>query len=432
LKRQSRKAENSEAAKPARRVRLSHVALVLAGMGVMWAAQLAWRSGSLPAAHAETSDAGGTRRANAPWGELQYTSLALDRPEEYFTNELGGPLSTVWVFRNHSEQQVEALLSSLRFKRAVLASLKDRQHWRIRERDIQVAPPASTVLELGDARPQLYSILAQDPGNVLHANVFRFRRGGFDEWFADCGLSADKLALVRKLAYDDGSSLCFADAAVFSQLASSDETRKLLKCLWRVPTLVMTLRLDERSDVAALAKYWGVFGSGKTYQPLLESMSRVAGGSSLNVSYFLPPFARTRLYTYPHPRDPQVMRQDCFWTAMNFFNTTPDDGFFQPDYTQRVLARDYARVRDGTRQFGDVLLLLRKDQQALHMCVYLADDVVFTKNGANTQQPWVLMKLPHMLGEYEKDKPFDIVTYRRINAPPMSGTNQMLSATAVP
>jgi hypothetical protein len=149
-------------------------------------------------------------------------------------------------------------------------------------------------------------------------------------------------------------------------------------------------------------------------------MARVPEGSSVNVTFFLPPFARLRLYTYPSPRDPDIMKQDCFWTAMNFFNTTPDDAFFNPEHTQKVLRSEYARVSDGTKQFGDLLVLLGPEQQALHMCVYIADDAVFTKNGANTQQPWVLMKLSEMLGEYETQKPFEIVVYRRKTPPPLS------------
>jgi hypothetical protein len=226
----------------------------------------------------------------------------------------------------------------------------------------------------------------------------------------------------------DGPSLCFADAPVFAQLSTPEETKALVKCLWRVSTFVMKIRVDPATDVNALMKYWGRFGAGKAYKPLIESISRVQAGSAINVSYFLPPFARLRLYTYPHPRDTNILRQDCFWTAMNFFNSTPDNGFFHSDYTQKVLAMDYTRLRDASRQFGDLLLLLGKDNQALHMCVYLADDVVFTKNGANTQQPWVLMRISEMLGEYEKDKPFEIIAYRRKAPPALSSAVQSSSA----
>jgi hypothetical protein len=84
------------------------------------------------------------------------------------------------------------------------------------------------------------------------------------------------------------------------------------------------------------------------------------------------------------------------------------------------LRDEYFKPKDGAKQFGDVLLLLGKDNKALHMCVHIADEMVFTKNGANTQQPWVLMKMSEMLGEYENEKPFQLVTYRR-KTPPSLG-----------
>jgi hypothetical protein len=36
------------------------------------------------------------------------------------------------------------------------------------------------------------------------------------------------------------------------------------------------------------------------------------------------------------------------------------------------------------------------------------------------QQPWVLMKISEMPGEYENEKPFQLVTYRR-KTPPSLG-----------
>ena len=47
-----------------------------------------------------------------PWGRIEYVPIALDRPENYFTNDLGTLGSTFWVFRNHTEQQLAALMDS--------------------------------------------------------------------------------------------------------------------------------------------------------------------------------------------------------------------------------------------------------------------------------------------------------------------------------
>jgi hypothetical protein len=71
------------------------------------------------------------------------------------------------------------------------------------------------------------------------------------------------------------------------------------------------------------------------------------------------------------------------------------------------------------------------DAQALHMCVYIVDDVVFTKNGANTQQPWVLMKLPEMFSQYASSKPYEVRVYRRTKPPPLGAVQEFSAAARV-
>jgi hypothetical protein len=48
-----------------------------------------------------------------------------------------------------------------------------------------------------------------------------------------------------------------------------------------------------------------------------------------------------------------------------------------------------------------------------HICVYIADDVVFTKDGIDDRQPWVLMEIRDMLVEYTSKPPFQRRTLRR-------------------
>src|SRR5207248_1383191 len=126
----------------------------------------------------------------------------------------------------------------------------------------------------------------------------------------------------------------------------------------------------------------------------------IPGGASVNISYLLPPFARVRLYTYARPTDATAGRQNCFWTALNFFNEDPDQRFVDADFAQRVLATDYEQVF-GPAEFGDVISVRDPSGTPVHMCVYLADDVVFTKNGLDRIAPWVLMKMPDMLASYQ-------------------------------
>ena len=387
------------------------------------------RNAASPSHVLPASAQAGIAQTNLPRsGQLEYTPIALDRPEEYFTNDFTLSPKPYWVFRNHTEQQLLALFDALDLTRSTRTWLRNRTHWEMIPDGIRIAPSPEVVLSLSAAtRGKLYPLLGRTPDNYAQFTPFRFRTGGLDDWFAECGLPKDKLATVRQLTYSHDGTLCFADAATFAQIATPDETKCLIKSLWRVSTFVLKLRITPQTDVDALMKYWGTLSSARVYRPLIESMTRVPEGATINVSYFLPPFARLRLYTYPNPADTNILREDCFWSSMNFFNHSPDNGFFDPDYTRKVLAADYMRVRDGSRQPGDLLLLRNRDGMALHMCVYIAEEVVFTKNGANTQQPWVFMKLPEMLSTYEKEMPYEIVTYRRTSPPPLGSTQEFSS-----
>jgi len=387
---------------------------------------MAWKHLGQSAKKSSTSIAG----TNAPWGRLEYTPIALDRPDEYFTNEFNPTAPrTLWIFRNQTEQQLSDVFGAFDFTDATRAWLTNRAQWQFTPRAIVLTPPAEVVVSLSPAtRQKFYKFLGQNPENVLQSTPFRFRADGFDDWFADCGVSREKIALVRSLTYEQDGGLCFADAPTFAALSTPEETKSVIQCLWRVSTFVAKLRIDPGTDVEELMRYWSPLGPAREYRPLIESMTRVPESTTINLSYLLPPFARLRLYTYPNPRDRDIARQDCFWSSMNFFHATPDSRFFDPMHTQKILETEYTRVRDDSRRFGDLLMLISADHQALHMCVFIADDVVFTKNGANTQQPWVLMKLPEMLGHYEKDKPFQVRIYRRHSPPP--GTVQEVSSAA--
>jgi len=111
----------------------------------------------------------------------------------------------------------------------------------------------------------------------------------------------------------------------------------------------------------------------------------------------MPPFARLRLYTFPDAwKDSNASRQDSLFTALNFFNDTADTNFFDTNYSRKILDAKYVPV-DGAPGFGDVITLFNDKGEPVHACVYIADDFVFTKNGINSAQPWVIMRMADML-----------------------------------
>jgi hypothetical protein len=125
----------------------------------------------------------------------------------------------------------------------------------------------------------------------------------------------------------------------------------------------------------------------------------------------LPKFARDRLYTFPlpaHPGDPVL---DCHWTTFNFSSDTPDNRFNDPTYAVQYIGQNYYQI-SAPSLYGDVLLLMNDKNEIKHSAMFLADDLVFTKNGNNYRQPWMIMHIPDLLATYPATPPMHTVYIR--------------------
>ena len=404
---------------------LSHLVFLLAGMAVMTVVgvvlpSIGWVHVSLgsktdaispkPAAQSSAVQ----HAKEGPWGNLEYTRFALEEPADYLPDSTRRLETLPWAFEKFTARQVEDLFRSAKVTEAVRQRLLDPAHWKVGSGGVTVHPSMELLRDLGaPARQQIYAILDDSEANYVHRNPFRFRLDGFDEWFANSELSDEHLELLRSLTFtNQGGAICIVDLDVLQQTFTTNEFHRVFESLYSEPCLLMDLQVNSASDVEVLAKYWGRGGREATILPLLRSLARRPGGGSVNIAQLLPPFAQSRLYTFSPPTtNAPTAGPDCFWPAMNFFKLQPDPGLSNFQYALDVLNRDYSDA-SGPRRFGDLLMLLDERRQTIHACVYVADDVVFTKNGADYLQPWTLMKIPDMLAHYATDQRMTLVTLR--------------------
>ncbi len=349
-----------------------------------------------------------------PWGRLERLRIAVERPTLFISMADGFALQTRWFFGGSQPGDLEAFLRGLKLPPPVLSPLLNQANWVQDARGIWV--PTTTEIVLGltpEARQTLYPILAQFRENFAQSGAFRFRQDAEREWFANSGLSPTTLALVKERYYRSGNALCFADLGeVATKISSSAERLALLKALSRESTLLVKLHVDDQTDVARLIRYWGRRGRAKDLEPLLESLKRIPGGASIDISHLLPPFARMRLYTYPLPVEDQVERkQDCYWTAFNFFHEPPEDRYGDAASVKGAFAKDYFVVQDAPT-FGDIILLTNERGMTIHAAVYIADDIVFTKNGNDFVHPWILMESADLMAVYTIKEPPRVIVYR--------------------
>jgi hypothetical protein len=270
------------------------------------------------------------------------------------------------------------------------------------------------VLNLSAAvRRKIYSLLAASELNPGHRYPFRFRPEVFRAALTQAELPKAKATTIRQLAYKEEGAVCLTDLAALNGVLTTNEFSRLLKSLHQTPTLVLRVRVPEPAAVDDLVRYWGGGGREAIIRPFLEGLAKVPGPKSVSVSFFMPAFARTRLYTFPASNAiPVEPRQDCLWTALNFFNEQPDNRFLEDDYAERALRTGFER-KPGRPRYGDLVFLSNPAGDWVHMGVYIADDVMFTKSGVGDMQPWVLMKIPDAMIQFQSLGAVQPVIYAR-------------------
>lgn len=346
-----------------------------------------------------------------PWGELEYIRINLELPEEFVDGEERGLGPARWYFAGTTRDQLKAFFDACNLTEGQRTELHDTRKWVEEAGGVIVTPTGNLIVGLApETRAAIYSLLARAEQNDFHVSPFVYRRGGFDDWFADSGLSETTLALVRQVVYQRGAALCVSDLPELSaRITDREERRRLIKTLARSSSLLMKLRIRPKSDIKALTGYWAQGWHMKDIGPLLDSLTRVTNSITIDVLHLLPPFARQRVNCYPTPLETGQKPPDCYWTAFNFFNDVPNDRYFDDNLWRQELKEEYQLVEQPT--FGDLVFLTRPDGVPIHCAVFVADDVVFTKNGANMRQPWKLVKMEDMLARYPEDYPLRVAYF---------------------
>jgi hypothetical protein len=96
----------------------------------------------------------------------------------------------------------------------------------------------------------------------------------------------------------------------------------------------------------------------------------------------------------------------------NFFNLKPDDRLSDVNVASQVVVENYYQVAKPSI-YGDLVLLMTTKGHVTHSAVYIADDLVFTKNGINYAIPWTMMRMKDLLGTYSSVQAVQPVFYRR-------------------
>ena len=381
-------------------------ALVVLSLGSLWAAQTLW---------AKPPGSIGTtfKLAPGPWGKITAQPILLEAPASLLSVNfrLGDGR---WYFQARTPDEVGAFLLGAGLNAEQAAQiLPGLQTVPGREGLLAATPSEALVRSLTPAvRSTLYDRLASVPENFAQVEPFRTTELHLDAYLDPDKLSPELIAEVRSLMWRRGSGLFFSDYnMVADKIASPVEKLELLKQLTHKSSVVLALRVPPNGEVDSLVDYYRVDGQLDKVEPLLRALSE-SGGGTLGLANMLPAFPRARLYRYPDPLPGKDISPDCHWNTFNFFaRGLPDDTLNDAATVGKVLSENYQAVQ-GQPQFGDVVLLTLPDGSSIHSATYIADNIVFTKNGPSMAAPFIFSTVEDMLAFYPSSESIRLTYYR--------------------
>ena len=350
-----------------------------------------------------------------PWGKLRCFYIFLEAPMEMVENYPLPPSKPRWSFPESEFPKLADLFKSTGLPEKFAAALLNPQNCVVESGMVHLFPAVADVEAMTPTmRDVIYTELAKCTANEFYCHPVRITTDTVDEWFRSSGLRPELIAKIRQMAYRKADCLAFSDLSVMMNYAASDaEARSIYKAFTRTRSLMVQMELGDGTNLDELLDYWtlGIGLRRKDIEPIMRAIVETAGVDRLGLSHVLPALARKLLYTYPGIEFArQGVFPDCHWTALNFFNYEPHEYLLDSRMASNLVLEKFEPVNPPYR-YGDVLFFM-ENTAAFHSCVYLADDMVFTKNGRNALSPWVIMKIPEVQKIYIYTRPSHIQGYR--------------------
>lgn len=339
---------------------------------------------------------------SGPWGEMEYVPIAISAPVELLpirSLEEGG---TSWFFSGETRDSLPHTLDALGLSRAERDDMVAESHLRITGSGAEVRPSAEIAFSIdAGARLALYRRLALDQENG--AQLAYVPVVGIEDRLERAQLSERTVENFYKLTCRSGRYLVLsALPTLLGTIGDYNEKVRLMKALTEQKSCLLRLHVTPESDLEALRRYWGKGAYRSDVKELLASLAGVHGGTWVDVIELLPPFPSSLLYTFPHADNPLAgppVRRDCHWTAFNFFRDPPDPRYTEAAYVFERLKLNYFAL-NGDPRYGDLVTFSLPSGSIIHSALFIADDVVYTKNGDTPVHPWMLSTIEDLLEQY--------------------------------
>lgn len=367
-----------------------------------------------------------TRSEAGAWGRLEYFPVVMEAPMSLVEKFPIPNSRSRWAFPAGTLDQLPGFLAKAGLDKATVDTLMSKDNLLVDGDMLYVFPPVAVLDAMTSAqRSIIYAELRRQPVNEYHFEPVLITSGDVETWFQSSNLRPEVIAKIKHYSYMRGDTLAFSDLpAVLNYAQGEAEAREMVKAFTRTRALMVKLVLESKSDVPTIMEYWttGLNLRRKDMQPLLESIVEM-GAEKIDVVHMLPPLPRKLLMTYP---DTGMAREgiypDCHWTSLNFFNYDAQPYLLDSRLATTAVLERFNPV-EGPYKFGDILFFLDNQRgDAFHSCVYIADDIVFTKNGRNVLSPWIFARLEDVKKVYLYDNNGRIQGYRNKVRAPLGST----------
>ncbi|MDF1852903.1 MAG: hypothetical protein P1U85_18845 [Verrucomicrobiales bacterium] len=353
-----------------------------------------------------------------PWGELEYYDTYLEAPDRLIRRLTIPSQQTVWHFEEMTVDLIGQVFEKVGFSTAQIRQAMDGKRWSVSGDLIRIFPTFSLIESLSPSvRGKLYQVLARSELNTMHRYPIQFDGPDLSKVLDRSSLPESLVAQIESLTYREGQVALFSDYPLLLRfLGHPEKERKLLRILTRTRTLIARMILDRKVDLTSLLDYWAPAQDNFDSRPLMESVLRTSGVDTIDIVQLFPPGARSQLFTYPTEDDCLSGRApDGIWTAINFFNHTALPVYEGTEGLKHHLLNRF-RPASAPLRFGDLLLLSPEGESEelpfTHACIYIADDLVYTKNSAQLMAPWILSKLRDVASYHVRGARATIRPYR--------------------
>jgi hypothetical protein len=347
--------------------------------------------------------------ASGPWGTLMVETIYTEKPAHFIDVAPLLKSEEKWLFPEMDREDVRQWMTSNGFNEKAMQELVTAEPEE-NPQGLYLHPTQKWIAALEPLqRKKIHGLLAKNSINHFSENPYLFSSDVLQQVRSNPIMQGEVGELFDKLLYPRGMAMCLSDVGcLLSYLKDPQQCPELLKLLTRTKTALLKLEIDGSSDIPALVNYWAGPFNLKDFLPLLESVKRENRTSRLDIIHLLPPVARQIVYTYPL-EDGAGEKRDCHWTAMNFFEESKNDKYLDLQEIALELESHYVNV-EKPEKFGDIIMFTPDGNDVLHSCVYLAADMVFTKNGMGIHQPYTIASLQEVASIYADMK---IIVKRR-------------------